>query len=452
MNTETVKPSVNKARDAAVAALMRIDRQRWLPVEIDTRNLDHRDAQLARAIYRTVLQRTITLDMLLHTLVPRMTPAVRCILEAAAAQLLFLDRLPDYAVIDTAVRQAKALDKPAAGKVVNAVCRNIQRGIVQRKETGGWPGELDTLPVGAGYVRLGGKCRMKTIDEVGLLSYAASVPTPLVRAWKRQYGDAEAREMLLHGVGEAPTIVCGQGAADLPADLAEPHARTGFACWGGEHQAMVQWLEAGRDRWVQDPTSSLPAEATRGRTAQCIVDLCAGRGTKTRQLAMLHPKARVIATDIDTVRQAELGAAVMRYGNVEVVPFERIPHHAGRCDLLLLDVPCSNTGVLARRLEARHRYSQSMLQRMSALQRQIVDSAAPLLAAKCTVVYSTCSVEPGENADQSQWIAQRLGMTLETDCLTLPGGAGPTYHDGGYYAVLSRGTTSRAINQQTSLR
>jgi transcription termination factor NusB len=154
MKTDTAMPSVNKARDAAVAALLRLDRQRWLPVDVDTRDLDHRDGQLARAIYRTALQRKITLDMLLNTLVPRMTPAVRCILEAAAAQLLFLDRLPDYAVIDTAVRQAKALDKPAAGKVVNAVCRNIQRGIVERKDTGGWPGELDTLPVGGGTFAL----------------------------------------------------------------------------------------------------------------------------------------------------------------------------------------------------------------------------------------------------------------------------------------------------------
>ncbi len=442
--------AVNPARDAAVDALMRLDTTRWLPVDVKTFGLDDRDAQLARAIYRTAVQRKITIDHVLAALVPKLSQACRCVLEAAAAQLLFFDRLPAYAVINTAVEQARRRDKPAAARMVNAVCRNLQRGIAERQSTGGWPGEPGTVPWGDGFVRLGGKCRIKTLDRIGSLSFATSAPVPLVRAWCAAFGEGEAERLLRHTVRESPTMVRGPGVEALPPNLAEPHEQPGFAVWRAGHAELVEFLDAGRDRWVQDPTASLPAEATADLRPMLIADYCAGRGTKTRQLAVRHPGARIVAADMAPVRQAELQASLMRYGNVQVVPFDRFDRFAGQCDLLLLDVPCSNTGVLARRLEARYRYSRSMLDRMVGVQRRIVEESAALLADAATLVYATCSLEACENAEQARWIARRLGMTVRHEQLTRPGGRGRSWRDGGYFAVLRRGGGDSAPRDSTS--
>jgi 16S rRNA (cytosine967-C5)-methyltransferase len=244
--------------------------------------------------------------------------------------------------------------------------------------------------------------------------------------------------MLLHTIAEPPTIVHGARVDSLPADLAVPHGQPGFACWQGDHAQLINFLDAARDRWVQDVTASLPVAATADMRPKLAIDYCAGRGTKARQLAALHSKSRIVAADIDVVRHAELQSSLIRYANVEVVPFETMRRFEGQCDLLLLDVPCSNTGVLSRRLEARYRYSQSMFERMTGIQRKIIDAAAPLLGRSATIIYSTCSIEACENAEQARWIAGRLNMTIRKEQLTLPGGKGPTYRDGGYFAVLSR--------------
>jgi len=109
---------------------------------------------------------------------------------------------------------------------------------------------------------------------------------------------------------------------------------------------------------------------------------------------------------------------------------------AGRADLLILDVPCSNTGVLARRPEARYRYGRKSLKSLIGLQRRIGREAMPLLRPGGYLIYTTCSLDPEENATQAKWLSETLGLRLVSEKTTLPGGCGPSYHDGGYHACL----------------
>src|SRR5690606_28607210 len=127
------------------------------------------------------------------------------------------------------------------------------------------------------------------------------------------------------------------------------HRSPAHRVYAGPRERLERLLAARPDIWAQDPASSGAVESAAGLEPGLVVDACAGRGTKTRQLAAMFPAARVIATDTDAQRFAELRRVFEGSERVEVVPPRRLREVVdGGADLVLLDVPCSNTGVLSR--------------------------------------------------------------------------------------------------------
>jgi len=192
---------------------------------------------------------------------------------------------------------------------------------------------------------------------------------------------------------------------------------------------------------VQDAGSSEAVLSVTDLRPRVIVDVCAGRGTKTRQLRALFPDARIVASEVDADRLADLRRAFAHDGRVEVMPAGRLVEHLGPSgDLVLLDVPCSNTGVLARRAEAKYRVDRASLGRLVGVQRQIIADAIPVLAPSGSVLYSTCSLEREENEDQAGWAAQWHPLRPERERRSEPAGVpgeGPaTYRDGSYSVLL----------------
>ena len=194
---------------------------------------------------------------------------------------------------------------------------------------------------------------------------------------------------------------------------------------------------------MQDPASSLAIASVSGLKPRMIVDACAGQGTKTRQLAAVFPEASIIASDTDPGRFATLRATFEGHPRIEVIPARMLLQRAhGAADLLLLDVPCSNTGVLARRPEARYRCSDEQLKRLTGIQRQIFADTLSLLrpAPRGQVLYSTCSLDPEENRAIVEWACgwHSFRVVSQTSTLPegLPGGDAAAYHDGSYSALL----------------
>lgn len=174
-------------------------------------------------------------------------------------------------------------------------------------------------------------------------------------------------------------------------------------------------------------------ESTREFKPNLILDYCAGQGTKTRQLALMHPNATIIATDTHTGRRTALRTATTGMPNVRVVE----PQQAGEqtYDLILLDVPCSNTGVLARRPEARYRYTQQSVGDLVQLQRQIIQQVLPWLGDAGLLLYSTCSIEPSENHNQIKRLVKQGAVCLH-EHQHWPQGSADTYTDASYHALL----------------
>ncbi len=392
-------------------------------------NLPPRDAALALAIHRTVMQRWMTLvhllDRCLSQKMSRLEPKLRAVLLAGAAQALFLDRLPDHAVVDESVALAKKLVRPGAAGIVNAVLRKLiaLRGDL---EDAPWEPAADLLPIDHRRLRLRADILPPRTSLAQHLSVATSHPRRLVQRWLDAHGEAAATELCWHSTVEPPTLVFDGPAHD--------HRQ-----WTGTHDELVAFLAKSPSRRVQDPASAMPLQCTRDLPIARALDYCAGRGTKTRQLAAMHPQATIIATDVDEDRFAALRQTFAGHERVRVVEPNDALRLGEGVDLLLLDVPCSNTGVLARRPEARYRFNQSTLDKLVNLQRQIIEQTAPLLARGGRLLYATCSLEREENQKQAAWTVQHHGLTLQHEGAALPSSRGEPYHDGSYHALLVKG-------------
>jgi 16S rRNA (cytosine967-C5)-methyltransferase len=242
----------------------------------------------------------------------------------------------------------------------------------------------------------------------------------------------------MHDLVEPPIILAGVSERSEHEHLRR-HAHAGFAIFTGSHAELLALLESDASIRVQDPASARPVAATRGLKPGVIADLCAGRGTKTRQLAATHPAARIIASDIDADRVNSLRARFQGSEQVTIIERREWLAHANSVDLLVLDVPCSNTGVLARRVEAKYRFDDKHVAELVSLQRQILADSLALRAPGGRILYATCSIDRRENQDQAAWLGQWHQLAIEREELTMPSGVPGEpalgYHDGGYWAL-----------------
>ena len=444
-------PARRRAAEALGAAAARYPDLPPLP--FDTEGLTPRDARLAQAIRRVSLQRWITLEYLLDRWLRRpgatLEPALRGILLGGAASLLFLDRQPAHAVVNESVTLARKIVRPGAGGIVNAVLRRVAQAVAGRDRSKPWCPGMDRLPLEGGVCQLAKPLLPdpKTAWEEHV-AVATSHPPKLVGAWQRRFGRDAAISLCLHGLKTPPVILAfaRDGLRESGEHLLK-HRSPGHAVWSGPPGALTGFLAARSPLHVQDPTAAHPLAHDDGAGAETVLDFCAGLGTKTHQLVCRHPTARVIAHEVDANRIAVLRRRFADRSQVQIASTlgeVRLQLPTG-ADLLVLDVPCSNTGVLARRPEARYRYHGRSLQSLIQLQRRIVHSAVPFLGTGGRLLYATCSLEEEENESQARWIASEFGLVVKREHTTLPRGSIEDYQDGGYYAWLEAG---RPLPQQ----
>lgn len=418
------------ARRVAASALARAaERYPDLPPsELRASHLSATDAALATAIHRIVLQRWITLDTLLKRFLrkssAKLDPVVHGVLLSGAAQLLFMDRLPVYAVVNESVELVKAMGRPRTAGLVNAVLRKVAALVGEVEPDLPWQPGANVLPLPSEN-SLG--CLVLTepwLPPIKVLSrhlsVATSHPAALIDRWLEEYERSEVLATCLHGVTHPLSFVFeSDGTCNV---------------WRSGYDELVEYLAVDPCRRVQDPASARPVASTAGLPIATALDFCAGRGTKTRQLATLHPSATIWATDVDASRRADLKKGVSAFDGVRICEPTALPDEP--VDLLLLDVPCSNTGVLARRPEARYRFSDSALAELVDLQRQIVTELLSRVREGGWLLYSTCSLEPEENRLQREWIVATTGAIVVAEEQLLPDGHGSSSHDGSYHVLL----------------
>jgi 16S rRNA (cytosine967-C5)-methyltransferase len=172
--------------------------------------------------------------------------------------------------------------------------------------------------------------------------------------------------------------------------------------------------------YVQDPGTLLAPRELEARPGQTVLDLCAAPGGKLTYLAQLMAnQGKLLAYDTAPDRHELIRENCARLGITCVSPFD--PESPALCDGILIDVPCSNTGVMRRRVDLRWRLRAEDFPRLRATQLQLLRQAATLLRSGGRLVYSTCSLEPEENQDVvAQFLNEHLAFKLDRQRQLLP--------------------------------
>ena len=194
---------------------------------------------------------------------------------------------------------------------------------------------------------------------------------------------------------------------------------------------------------VQDETAMSAAALLAPQPGERVLDLCAAPGTKTTHLAeLMNGEGSIVATDVDLGRLRRIEENADRLGFSSMIEplviredLSELPQ--GPFNAILIDVPCSNTGVLGKRPEVRSRITPEDIDELVVTQQKLLGAAASLVAPGGRIVYSTCSVEPEENSGVvTQFLQKSSDFELVETHNFVPGN--PT--DGGYQVLLKRTT------------
>ena len=207
----------------------------------------------------------------------------------------------------------------------------------------------------------------------------------------------------------------------------------------------VSALEQGHC-YIQDPSTTIACHILDPKPGEKLLDACAAPGGKTGYIAQLmHNRGTIVACDRDADRLQILKDNMARLGVViaQILRHDwtrdRVPPEIASVapfDRILMDAPCSNTGVMRRRVDLRWRLRRTDFDRMQQRQIEIVRALIPLLKPKGALIYSTCSVEPEENEEVVRRIlAETPILRLEAERYSLPFRDG---FDGAYAARLTR--------------
>ncbi len=303
----------------------------------------------------------------------QLDPAVRAILWLGAYQLLLQGGTADYAAVDTSVELAKrfAATSKAAG-LVNAVLRGITRLQPRRKNVLG--DVLSRRVFALDFSTQVGFCEDIFPDPATALSAhlaaTRSHPVAFVEHLRWLFDDAMAAELLLRNNQRPVIALRADGLPAIPAEsglIVHPGAEHFYLAGGGWNDAIARLVETGALS-PQDPTAARPVRRVRELVGEKrlpmplrILDLCAGLGTKSIQLARAFPDARITAADIDSHKLSRLAARATSIGltNIEVLTLTGHTDQgvAGApFDLVVVDAPCSNSGVMGKRIQSRWRW------------------------------------------------------------------------------------------------
>ena len=452
-------PSHKSARTAAAEALARFDPRRE---RIDTEALlaDTLEKQRATDLVSAVIRNLAAID---HTItafsgcpVQRITGDLLAILRVAACELIYRPQTPDYSILSEAVQAAKQSRGPRQAAFVNAVGRRIQRHIVSRQGPLEPAAARCTLPQTPDS-----GCRFDTDilpdpdeEPAAYLSAAFSLPVWLVRDWLACLGPDHARRICEASNRNPGLYIRPNALRTTPDNLLQTMIMAGIDGQITPDGRLIRLhsphavadLPGYADGLfsVQDPAAARAVALLAPQGGWTILDPCAAPGTKTTQLAeAAGDKARIIASDINAGRLQRVreNAERLGLGSVETVAHADLPaaiDAAGPIDAVLLDVPCSNTGVLARRVEVRHRITAGAVGQLAAGQRRLLETYAAALKPGGRLCYSTCSIQTCENrAVIDAFLKQHDEFELVGEELLLPA-AGPFDHDGAYATILLR--------------
>ncbi len=392
---DSMKTAV-KAREAALRALVRVEQDgAYLNLALPAllKPLPAEERALAFRLARGTLQRLNTLDWALDLFCRRpagtLTPWIRNLLRLGAYQALYMEKIPDYALVDQSVRLARRFGHRGVAGLVNAVLRRLAR-------------EADLLP-----------WPDPASSPLDYISLVHSHPRWLVERAVERFGPGGAAEWCRANNDIAATAVRPNRLRTTAAELAAVLTGEGYAVKespgipgilqvsGPVTPAAAEAYQKGLFT-IQGESSALVAPLTGVRPGDTALDLCSAPGGKATHLAeIIEDRGRVYAVDVRRSRLRLVKKAADRLGLKSIETVLADGREIARSGLpapaaVLVDAPCSGLGVIRRQPEIKWRRQEKELPGFRELQLELLKGAAPVIAPGGRLLYSVCSTEPEE--------------------------------------------------------
>ena len=396
-----------------------IEKGAYANIEVFKSYSSHRYSELDKRFILEIAYGTIkrwnTVDWVLEKFVSKplnkLQPAVRNILRVGVYQLLYMDRVPPSAACNESVELAKKFGNKGTVKFVNAVLRNISRKYRSIND-------LDFPSISQ--------------DPVCHVSLKYSHPEWLVRRWIERYGINGTIEICRYNNKVPEHSVRVNTNLTTVEDFKKLLVNEGIDFETGKYCREVLIIEKDFGKLEnkeelkkfyipQSEASALIGYMAGPASGSRVLDACAAPGIKATHLAqMMGNNGEIVALDIHRHRIDLIKRNCQRLGITCIEP-QLMDARAAKdhlkegFDLILVDAPCSGTGVLNRRADARWRKSPDEIKKMVYLQREILKGVIPLLKPGSPLVYSTCSMEPEENQMQVDWILDSFPELRQQD-------------------------------------
>ena len=368
------------------------------------------------------------IDQFSKTKVKKMKPLIRTLVRMSTYQILFMDAIPDAAVCNEGVKLAQKRGFGPLKGFVNGVLRSIARG----KDTIAYPD--------------------RTKDETLYLSVMYSMPKEIIALWQEQYGNGQTEEMLKALLEKRPLTIrisesltqqeresllaamTAEGIGVEPTELSYVYALSGV-----DRVSSIPGYEEGKFV-VQDLGSAMVVEMAGIREGDMVIDVCAAPGGKATHAAVkTGENGHVIARDLTEYKVSLIEENIERLAlsNIEAQVFDATQTDEameGKADVVIADLPCSGLGVIGRKSDIKYRVSTDSLKEVAALQRQILSVVQAYVKPDGILLYSTCTVNRGENEENKEWFLLNYPFEEEQERLMLPGKDGSD----GFYMVRMR--------------
>lgn len=424
-------------------------------------DLSSQERGLAVDLSSGVIRRRRTLDTLIESQITRprsnVEPELWTLLQLGTYQLAFA-RTPDHAAVDTIVELAKTVGQSRWCGFANGILRSISRLLTDASIN---QPAVDAIPMKAGQHR---QLTAKVLPDptTELIEYVGrgfSLPRSIARRWSTRLSQYDLLKACFHSNEIPVTVLRVNRLKATVGQVVSALEEHGTEVIPGQNDwslrlpsgAKLSSLPGYHEGWwsVQDESSMHASEMLAPKPGERILDLCAAPGGKSAHLAELsNDEATIIACDVSESRLSRIAETIERLGLTSIEPTlidrdgNNIPE--GPYDAVLVDVPCSNTGVLARRPEARWRFKENELEELIQLQTRLLLTAFDLIRPGGRIVYSTCSIEPEETTTLIESVTHEVGsMVCEKQNLLLPGQ--PT--DGAFQALLTKNPWGKAIKK-----
>lgn len=360
---------------------------------IKASQLERRDAALASAIFYGVLERKLTLDKIIrqYSSIPlrKIEDKVLVLLEQALYQILYLDKIPDSAAVNEAVKLCKSLRLSKSSGFINGVLRSFLRADKAYK----------TPDIN------------KSREES--LSFTYSCPIEIIRILDESYGEQYTEDILKSFFGRPPVTAAVNTLKTTPDELIEKLSQQGVKA---ERSTLaknsVELFDTGSIEeldtfkqglfYIQDEASQLAIELLNPQSGETVIDVCSAPGGKSFKSAlMMKNNGKIYSYDLHPHKIELISKTAGRLGIDIITASVRDALSYGEtalADKVICDVPCSGLGVIRRKPEIRYKNTDEFLG-LPELQYKILIKSSQLVKKDGVLLYSTCTLNKAENND-----------------------------------------------------